>query len=608
MFLEKPTSHLQQPKFLPMSRAEMEALGWSELDILLVSGDAYIDHPAFGPALLGRWLIAHGFKTGIVAQPNWTQDAVKDLTVMGRPRFFAGITSGSMDSMLAHYTAFRKKRHDDAYTPGGQAGARPNRASIVYTSIVRQAFPSLPVILGGIEASLRRVSHYDFWSDSLRRSILLDSKADIIVYGMGEKTLLNIATKARELEQAKKSKNESILPANLVTACNKLSGITFAGHEEDLPDRLKQLWLPSHEEISNDPKFLLQATTDLETQVHQGFRTAIQRSGERMVIVTPPTPPLSQKEMDLLYSLPFARRAHPAYKLPIPAEEMLKTSITTHRGCGGGCSFCSISLHQGRAISSRSKESILNEVQLMTQSHKHGRRSRRGLAISDAGGPTANMWQGRCDFSPQACTRDSCLFPTICAGFRVDQKKYIDMLRAIKKQPGISQVRIASGIRYDLAMRDNEALKAYVTEFTGGQLKVAPEHMSDNVLCLMRKPPHGLFEIFLRNFLSFSRVANKEQYVVPYLISGFPGCTDGDMRALGGWLAAKGWRPKQVQCFIPTPGTMATAMYYSRLDLDGNIMYVARTDAERLRQHKILLGNDPVGIARWNRKHTGRAK
>ncbi len=589
-----------QPAFLPMSKAEMQALGWKELDVLLVSGDAYVDHPAFGPALLGRWLLAHGFKVGIVAQPNWTENAQHELEVMGRPRLFAGITAGSMDSMLCHYTAFRKKRSEDAYTPGGKAGARPNRASIVYTSLVRQTFPGLPVVLGGIEASLRRITHYDFWSDAIRRSILLDSKADLLVYGMGEQTLLNLA----EAAQALISKNANQYNgAALVNACKNIPGIVFVGQQEDLPDKLKTLILPSHEAIRQDPKHLLSATLDLEIQVHQGVRTAAQSIGERLLIINPPAKPLLQTQMDQLYSLPFARRAHPAYSQPIPAEEMLRTSITTHRGCGGGCSFCSLSLHQGRLISSRSRKSILEEAHKLVETFGgKGAAKKNGLSISDVGGPTANMWQAYCEFTPEVCTRASCLYPTICPGFRVNQEIHVSMLRDVKNTPGVGQVRVASGIRYDLHMRDPKAFAAYVTEFTGGQLKVAPEHTSDSVLAYMRKPLLGLFEIFLNNFISQTKKSGKEQYVVPYLISAFPGCTDGDMRALGGWLANKGWKPQQVQCFIPTPGTVATAMYCSRLDADGNLIYVARSDAERLRQHHILLGNDSVGIADWNKQ------
>ena len=576
----------------------MEALGWEQLDILLISGDAYVDHPAFAPALLGRWLLAHGFKTGIISQPDWKTNPPADLLGMGRPRLFAGITAGSLDSMLAHYTAFRKKRKDDAYTPGGQAGARPNRASLVYTGMARQAFPGLPIVLGGIEASLRRISHYDFWSDSLRKSILLDSKADLLIYGMGELSLLELARRADRLERQAPA---DYLAGSIALAenCKDIQGIVFTGEKEDITDQLRSLHLPSHQEILDDPKYLIQATLDLELQVHQGCRTAVQETDGRLVLLNPPSPPLSQEEMDRLYSLPFARAAHPSYKQPIPALEMLKTSITSHRGCGGGCSFCSLALHQGRKISSRSETSILNEIREMLKKLPKGRRTRRrGLAISDIGGPTVNMWGACCQFTPESCTRASCLFPTICPGFMLSQSRHVEMLRKAASEPGVSQVRIGSGLRYDLGMKEPKALAAYIEEFTGGQLKVAPEHISDSVLELMRKPSRGLFEIFLHNFVQSSRHAGKEQYVIPYLMSAFPGCNDGDMRAMSVWLAERGQRPQQVQCFIPTPGTLATAMYYSRLNQAGKIIYVARTDAERLRQHQILLGKDPLGLAR----------
>lgn len=598
------SSELAQPAFLPMCRADMQALGWQELDVLLISGDAYIDHPACGPALLGRWLLAHGFKVGIVTQPRWTPaEAQQDFLAMGRPRLFAGITAGAMDSMLAHYTAFRKKRSDDSYTPGGQAGARPNRASIIYTSLTRQIFPGLPVILGGIEASLRRASHYDFWSDALRRSLLLDAKADLLVYGMGENTLLQLASLAHSL--LNHTAPENLTPA-LLLAARELAGVAFVGKEADVPKNPEALRLPSHEAIEADPRHLLAATLTMEKQTHQGTHALVQASGNRLVIINRPSPPLTTQELDKLFDLPFARRAHPSYQLPIPALEMLQTSLTSHRGCAGACAFCSLALHQGRQITSRSKASILREAKNLTALLGTGRRRKHGLALSDVGGPTANMWQAFCQIDSHLCTRASCLFPNVCPSFKTKQLEHVTMLREIAQLEGISQVRLASGLRYDLALREPEALKAYVEEFTGGQLKVAPEHSSDSVLELMRKPARGMFERFLIDFLSGCRTANKEQYVVPYLMSAFPGCTDGDMRSLGGWLAAKGWSPRQVQCFIPTPGTLATAMFYSGLNTQGQPIYVARSDAERLRQHHILLGSDPLGLPKWTREHKQR--
>lgn len=577
-----PVHDEAMPEFLPMSRAEMRRLGWAELDILLVTGDAYVDHPSFGSALLGRWLVAHGYRVGIVAQPRW--DTVEDVARLGRPRLFAGVTAGALDSMLAHYTAFRKKRHDDAYTPGGRAGARPNRATIVYTNLVRQAFPGLPVVIGGIEASMRRATHYDFWTDKLRRSILLDSKADLLIYGMAERAIIEVARRLEEVAACR-------LPraARPGEALRGIRGTAFAASQwpdpsdpSHLPDG--PLWaLPSHEEIEADPKKLMHATLMLERHAHDGAAWATQAAGRQVVVLAPPAEPLTTEELDKLYALPFARRAHPSYKEPIPAVEMVQFSITTHRGCAGGCSFCALALHQGRRIRSRSRKSILDEAARLTQ-HPEWKGS-----LSDVGGATANLWGARCARGAVGCHRPSCLHPSICRNFRPDQAALAALLRDIARLPGVRHVRTASGVRHDVAMLDETYVRALVGEFTGGQLKLAPEHSRDRVLWLMRKPPFRAFEQFLTIFQRLSREAGKEQYVVPYLISAFPGCTDADMRALAGWLRRRGWRPQQVQCFIPTPGTVATAMYYAGIDPEGKPIYVARTDAERLRQHRMLV-------------------
>jgi len=556
---------MSAPRFLPTTRAEMDSLGWDEIDVLLVTGDAYVDHPAFGAALLGRWLVAEGWRVGIAAQPRW--DRTDDIMRLGRPRLFAGATAGALDSMLAHYTAFRKKRSDDAYTPGGAGGARPNRASIVYTGLLKRAFPGLPVVLGGIEASLRRAAHYDFWSDSLRRSILLDSKADLLVYGMGERAIAEIA---RRLAYS----------ANL----HKLRGIpgtAFMGGPVDLPAGAACARLPSYEEIQGDPKRLLEATLALEAQMRSGS-WALQAHADRAVIVAPPAEPLDSAELDRLYALPFTRLAHPSYREAIPAVEMLRSSITAHRGCAGGCSFCALALHQGRRISSRSRGSITAEVSALS------RRPDWDGTVSDVGGPSANMWGARCAADPKACRRTSCLTPSICPDFQDDQDGLVELLRALRALPGVKHIRVASGVRHDLALRSPAYCRALAAEFTGGQLKLAPEHASDTVLALMRKPAFKTFERFLTLFEKESRAAGKEQYVIPYLMSAFPGCTDADMRALAGWLKARGWKPRQAQCFIPVPGTVATALFYAGTDLEGRRIKVARTDAERLRQHRIL--------------------
>lgn len=541
-----------QPAFLPTTRAEMTALGWDEVDVLLVSGDAYVDHPSFGAALLGRWLVAHGYRVGIVAQPRW--NTPEDVARLGRPRLFAGVTAGAIDSMLAHHTAFRRKRADDAYTPGGRAGARPNRAATVYTNLLRQAFPGLRLVLGGIEASLRRLSHYDFWTDSLHRPLLCEARADMLVYGMGERALLELARDWRE----------------------GVPGTAWLGGARE------GTVLPAHEEIAKDRRLLMAATVELERHVQAGDQWATQRVGKRTLVLAPPAEPLSAAEMDTLYGLPFSRRAHPAYREPIPAAEMIRWSVNTHRGCGGGCSFCSLALHQGRRVASRSRESILREVrELAKQPGWKG-------SLTDVGGPTANMWNARCTLDPARCRRASCLHPTVCKGFAAPQGECVDLLREVSRQKGVRNVRVASGVRYDLALQDPRALRAYTGEFTGGQLKVAPEHTSEPVLRLMRKPGPKVFEEFLRAFERDSAAAGKEQYVVPYLISAFPGCTDADMRELRAWLKRRGWSPQQVQCFIPTPGTVATAMFYAGIDPAGNPIPVARTEADRRRQHELL--------------------
>ena len=569
-----------------MTRAEMDRLGWEELDVLLITGDAYVDHPSFGAPLLGRWLVSHGYRTGIVAQPRW--DVVDDATAMGRPRLFAGVTAGSLDSMLSHYTAFRKKRSDDAYTPGGLSGKRPNRAAIAYTNLARRAFPGLPVVLGGIEASLRRISHYDFWSDSLRRSILLDAKATMVLYGMAEHSVLALADELDRLA-GEGGDLKGVFP--------RIPGAVYAARAEEAPEGADLLELPSHEAILAEPELLIKTTLLLERHVHQDRQVAVQKSGDRHVFLTPPGRGLDGADLDGLYALPFSKRAHPSYTQPIPATEMIKGSLNIHRGCAGGCSFCTLALHQGRRIRSRSRESVLDEA---------GRLARmKGFSgsISDVGGPSANMWGGRCAGDMAACKRPSCLTPKICKHFRVDQKAFVNLLEDVAEVPGVKHVRVASGWRMDLGLADKPALGRMIREFTGGQAKVAPEHKGERILKLMRKPSFAVFEEFVELFERESAQAGKEQYVIPYLMSAFPGCTEEDMRELSRWLRSKGWKPSQVQCFIPLPGTAAAAMYFAGTDLEGNPLHVAATDAERLSQHAIL---SPERDSRSNRSAPAR--
>jgi uncharacterized radical SAM protein YgiQ len=432
-----------------MNREEMNRLGWNELDVLLISGDAYVDHPTFGVALLGRWLNSHGYRVGIVAQPRW--DSADDIKRMGRPRLFVGVTAGALDSMLAHYTAFRKKRGDDAYTPGGRAGARPNRATIVYVNLARSAFPGTPVVIGGIEASLRRATHYDFWADGLRRSLLLDAKADLLLYGMAERGILEVA---RRLNETSSEKNPNLLTG--------IAGSAFIVNEipRELIGDSVLLETPSHEEIVADAKKLMTATLTLERQVHIGA-WASQSVGNRTVMFSPPPSPLTLDEMDALYELPFTREAHPAYRETIPAVEMIKFSITSHRGCAGGCSFCSLALHQGRRIQSRSRSSILSETEQLVQ-----RKDWKG-SVSDIGGPSANMWGGQCENKPGVCKRVSCLYPSPCRYFKVDQSAIARLLLDVKKTPGVRHVRVASGIRHDLALLEPKYIAEVAKHFTG---------------------------------------------------------------------------------------------------------------------------------------------
>ncbi|MGI6356911.1 MAG: YgiQ family radical SAM protein [Lentisphaerae bacterium] len=544
---------------LPMTKAEMAARGWQELDILLISGDAYVDHPSFGTPLLGRLLEANGYRVGIIAQPRW--DTPEDIARLGRPRLFCSIGSGGLDSMLCHYTAFRKKRRDDAFTPGGKAGARPNRASIVYANLVRAAFPGIFLALGGIEASLRRAAHYDFWSDSLRRSLIFDAKADIILYGMAEKSILELARRLRNGES----------PA----------GIPGTARISDQPEDAAML--PSYEDILAKPTRLLEATLAIEEQVHHAGPRLAQPHGKKLLLLEPPQPPLSQAELDSLYSLPFTRQAHPSYSQPIPALDMVQWSITAVRGCAGGCAFCSLALHQGRRIVSRSPQSLAAEISALTKMPGW-----RGT-VSDVGGPTANFWNASCRANPSTCRRRSCLTPKICPHFDLKQKEYLQLLRQLKKLPGVKHLGIASGIRHDAALQDPDFVDGLAAEFVSGQLKLAPEHAAPAVTTLMRKPDFSLFERFCKLFTACSRKHGKEQYVVPYIMSAYPGCTMADMQRLATWFRRRGWKPQQVQCFMPTPGTIATAMFYARCDLDGKPLYVAASDREREDQHAALL-------------------
>lgn len=485
---------------------------------------------------------------------------------MGRPKLFAGISAGSLDSMLAHYTAFRKKRHDDAYTPGGKCGARPNRAVVVYANLVKQAFKGLKIAIGGIEASLRRTAHYDFWTDAVRQSILLDSKADILLYGMGEYAIVEYA------KRLQRGEDTNGIPQT----------VYIAKTDEEIPGIGELKMLPTLAEIKEDKKKLVEATLQVESQVLNSDCTLVQQYDKRKLVLLPPAKPLSGKELDKIYSLPFSREAHPSYTQKIPALDMIQFSITSHRGCGGGCSFCSLALHQGRRIQSRSQESVLNEAKSFL-SHKNFKGS-----ITDIGGPTANAYNSRCRNDIANCARTSCYAPQKCPNLIIDNLGYLKLLEDVSSLNGIKHVRVASGIRYDLCVDDMKFSEKVAEKFTGGQLKLAPEHSVNSVLKLMRKTDFKLFEKFLEIFSAANLKTGKQQFIVPYLMSAFPGCILSDMKNLAGWFKRMNWKPQQVQCFIPTPGTVATAMYYAECDTEGNRIYVAKTDKERLEQHGLI--------------------
>ncbi|TWJ32894.1 YgiQ family radical SAM protein [Geobacter argillaceus] len=558
--------------FIPITPEEVHQRGWAELDVIFVTGDAYIDHPAFGVPLLARWLEAHGFRVGIIAQPDWrSKDA---FTLLGRPRLFFAVSAGAMDSLVAHYTPAKKLRHDDAYTPGNRHGARPNRATIVYTSCCKAAYRDVPVVVGGIEASLRRLAHYDYWEDKVRRSILFDSKADLLVYGMGERPLLELAERLRNGEPFAAIRD---LPGTAVIARNFPPAGTA---------------VPSFEEVASDTLKYAEAfrLSALEQQPGSS-KPLVQRHGERWLVCNPPASPLATRELDRVYALPFTRLPHPAYHEPIPAWEQIKASITTHRGCSGGCAFCAITHHQGKTIQSRSEASVLEEIGRLAAAPWF-----RG-SISDIGGPTANMYAMRCT-GPDAggnCRRQSCLFPAICPHLEVPDGEGARLLAKARQIKGVRHTAVASGIRYDLLSRQPAYFRELLTHQVGGLLKVAPEHLVERVTRVMRKPGGKAFQTFLELFRQESARIGKRQAVVPYFISGHPGCTVADMVDLALMLKQLNIRVEQVQDFTPTPGTVATCIYHTGIDpFTGEAVYVARSDKEKRRQKALLLWHLPA--------------
>lgn len=548
-----------------------EELGGRPLDVLLVTGDAYVDHPAWGVALIGRWLEHHGYTVGVIAQPDHTD--VSAFEVLGRPRLFAGITAGNMDTMVNKYTASRRPRSDDAYSPGGRAGTRPDRASIPYTAKVRQAFPGLPIILGGVEASLRRMAHFDFWSGKIRGSILLDAKADLLVHGMGESAILEIA---RRLEKGAG-----------VRGCRDIPGIAWAtGAKEAPPEGDGVIIAPSTEQCRNDRLAFNRLTLMMyrESNPHCG-RVMVQTMGSRAVVVNRPAVPVDTTTLDEVHELPYAFAAHPCYRKTIPALEMMAGSITVNRGCSGGCSFCALTMHQGKDVVSRSTDSVLREVQRLTKDPKF-----KGV-ISDLGGPTANMFHMNCtdEAANQVCRRVSCLHPKRCKFYGTDHGPYLDLLRKVRQTPGIRRVYVNSGIRYDLAALDRQFVEELAEHHVPGQLSVAPEHAADGALDAMRKPGIDHFSDFMKRFKRASEKAGKKQFLVPYFQCAHPGTGPEQAIELALYMKAKKLRPRQVQMFMPTPGTLATAMYVSGRDPHTNkSVYVARGRKERSRQRALL--------------------
>jgi len=554
-------------EFLPISAKEMKKRGWEELDILFISGDAYVDHPSFGIPLLARLLEYEGMRVGILPQPDWRDP--QTFTIMGRPRLFVAIGSGAMDSMVNHYTAAKKIRRDDAYSPGGKAGKRPNRALISYTAAAKAAFPGIFVVIGGIEASLRRLAHYDYWDDKVRRSLLFDSKADLLVYGMGEKPLLELARRAFGGEAPESMED---IPGTAIIK------------NAPPPTRLE---LPSFEEVRDSKETYNRAFRLAEEGEHPcADQTLCQRHGNRWLVVNPPAPALTTKEIDAIYDLPFKKLPHPSYHEPIPAYAQIRFSITSHRGCCGGCAFCAIGRHQGRSIQSRSIDSILREVAALTRHPQF-----RGT-ITDLGGPTANMYGLSCakEGKNSRCSRPSCLWPQICPSLRVAFGMGAELLKRVRKTPGVQHLFVASGVRYDLLEKQLPYLDEMLTHHVGGLLKVAPETLAPEVAAVMRKPGPEILIRFLKIFWDYNRKLGRRQGVVPYLIAAHPGCTLAHMVDTALFLKRHHLRVEQVQEFTPTPGTLATCIYYTGKDpVTGKEIYVPRSEREKRLQKALLL-------------------
>jgi uncharacterized radical SAM protein YgiQ len=585
--------------FLPMSRAEMDKLGWEECDIILVTGDAYVDHPSFGMAIVGRLLEAQGFRVGIIAQPDW--HSVDPFRALGRPKLFFGVTAGNMDSMVNRYTSDRRLRSDDAYTPNAEGGKRPDRSVIVYSQRAREAYPDVPIVIGGIEASLRRIAHFDYWSEKVRRSVLVDAKADLLVYGNAERAIVDIAHRLAARQKPAEITDvrgtaflRSATPADWIEIDSTtidapgplnppvdpyaMEGVTQKAEapatqqgarvvrfirEVKNADRARSvIRMPSYEAVAADPILYAHASRILHVESNPGnARALIQRHGDKEIWINPPPIPLTMKEMDALYELPYARVPHPVYgKGKIPAYEMIRFSVTIQRGCFGGCTFCSITEHEGRIIQNRSEDSIIREVEQI-------RDTVPGFTgvISDLGGPTANMYRLACKSREieASCRRPSCVYPGVCPNLNTDHSSLIRLYRRARTLPGIKKVLIGSGVRYDLAVESPEYVKELAQHHVGGYLKIAPEAIGEGPLSKMMKPGVGTYYKFKELFDKYSREAGKEQYLIPYFIAAHPGTTDQDMLELALWLKQNGFRADQVQAFLPSPMATATAMYHS---------------------------------------------
>ncbi|WP_218352752.1 YgiQ family radical SAM protein [Alteromonas lipotrueiana] len=627
--------------FLPTTRAEMDELGWDSCDVIIVTGDAYVDHPSFGMAVLGRVLEAHGFRVGIIAQPDWTsKDAFMQL---GQPNLYFGVTAGNMDSMINRYTADKKLRHDDAYTPDNVGGKRPDRAVTVYAQRCREAFKGVPVIIGGIEASLRRIAHYDYWSEKVRRSVLFDAKADMLMFGNAERPLIEVTHRLAAGENIaditdlrgtaiivkqplpgwqgvdstsldKPGKIEPIpSPYQEIPDCDKAETNKDAGADKaqpiviQPPERRKP-WenvyvkMPAFETVRDNKTLYAHTSRILHQEVNPGCaRALLQRHGDRHIWINPPAMPLETEEMDAVFDLPYQRVPHPSYgDAKIPAYDMIRFSINIMRGCYGGCTFCSITEHEGRIIQSRSEDSIIREIETI-------RDSVPGFTgvISDLGGPTANMYRLRCKSAKAeaTCRRPSCVYPSICAHMDTNHAPTISLYKRARNLPGIKKVLIASGVRYDLAVEDPEYVKELALHHTGGYLKIAPEHTEDGPLSKMMKPGMGSYYQFKELFDKYSAEAGKKQYLIPYFIASHPGTTDEDMLALAIWLKENRFKLDQVQNFYPSPMATATTMYHTEVDSlrkvkkDSEHVPSAKGEIHR-RLHKAMLRyHDPKNFA-----------